>query len=324
MASHSQATTDTKRKIIQILLIFYLVSQSDVHVRNALGTRKVVRRGVRACGLLEPECPVDMFNAIKHLSMNGMLLKELQNADVIEILTRILDEQRSRVQDLTARYVDEKFGFIPEMSNHIFQTYYNFCRLNKGRQEEVAQASIKPLLMRVIESTSSSGTFPSILLTSRAWGRASRRDRSGKGRTSEAQVARRAPRVLRLRQAGSFEILFDPFLKICRHSTPIAIGIAKAQFLRRITEKLSNSKAVVKPNLLRVLRAVCDVYPNCALLVKRYGIHETVAVLRRKDREVNSRERSSRVSRRRDAPRAILLAIRRASAHRRHRSVPAR
>jgi hypothetical protein len=91
-------------------------------------------------------------------------------------------------------------------------------------------------------------------------------------------------------KAGSFENLLDPFLKICRHSTAIAIGVAKSQFFRRITEKLSNSKAVVKLNLLRILRAVCDVHPNRALLVERYGIHETVAALRRKDGAVLVRE----------------------------------
>lgn len=40
------------------------------------------------------------------------------------------------------------------MSNHIFQTCYNLCRLNKGRQEEAAQAGIIPSLKRVFESGS--------------------------------------------------------------------------------------------------------------------------------------------------------------------------
>jgi hypothetical protein len=91
-------------------------------------------------------------------------------------------------------------------------------------------------------------------------------------------------------KAGSFENLLDPFLKICRLSTSVAIGIAKAQFFKRITEKLGNSKAVVKLNLLRILRTVCDVHPNRALLVERYGIHETVASLRRNDGAVLVRE----------------------------------
>ena len=33
-----------KKKIIQIVLVFCQVSQSDIHIRNALGTRKVIRR----------------------------------------------------------------------------------------------------------------------------------------------------------------------------------------------------------------------------------------------------------------------------------------
>lgn len=44
MANRSIPSTEMKMKIIQILLVFSQVSQSDIHVRNALGTRKVVRR----------------------------------------------------------------------------------------------------------------------------------------------------------------------------------------------------------------------------------------------------------------------------------------
>ena len=35
---------EMKIRIIQIILIFSQVSQSDVYVRNAIGTRKVIRR----------------------------------------------------------------------------------------------------------------------------------------------------------------------------------------------------------------------------------------------------------------------------------------
>ena len=44
MAIRGITTMDTKMKVIQILLVFSQVSQSDIHVRNALGTRKVIRR----------------------------------------------------------------------------------------------------------------------------------------------------------------------------------------------------------------------------------------------------------------------------------------
>jgi hypothetical protein len=84
---------EMKMKIIQVILVFCHSSQSDVHIRNALGTRKVIRRLLRACELLEPECLVHMLKAIKHLSMNAALLEVLQNANALEILISILDEQ---------------------------------------------------------------------------------------------------------------------------------------------------------------------------------------------------------------------------------------
>jgi hypothetical protein len=45
-----------------------------------------------------------MLKAIKHLSMNAMLLEVLQNANAIEILTRILDEQSSGPHSTARRY----------------------------------------------------------------------------------------------------------------------------------------------------------------------------------------------------------------------------
>lgn len=93
MSSRGPTSTEMKSKIIQIWLVFSQVSQSDIHVRNALGTRKVIRRLLRACELLEPDCLVQMLKAVKHLSMNANLLDVLQNANAIEILVRILDEQ---------------------------------------------------------------------------------------------------------------------------------------------------------------------------------------------------------------------------------------
>lgn len=44
MTSQGEIAEEMNKKIIQIILVFCQVSQSDIHVRNALGTRKVVRR----------------------------------------------------------------------------------------------------------------------------------------------------------------------------------------------------------------------------------------------------------------------------------------
>lgn len=91
-------------------------------------------------------------------------------------------------------------------------------------------------------------------------------------------------------KANSFEGLLDPFLKICRLSTNVAIGIAKSQFFKRVIDRLGHSKALVRLNLLRIFKTVCDVHPNRAILVERYGIYEIVAKLSKEDGAVLVRE----------------------------------
>jgi len=91
-------------------------------------------------------------------------------------------------------------------------------------------------------------------------------------------------------KANSFENLLDPFLKICRLSATLAIGMAKAEFFRRVIDRLNHSKAVVRLNLLRILRAVCDIHPDRASLVDRYGIYDIVEKLSRQDGAVLVRE----------------------------------
>jgi hypothetical protein len=71
---------------------------------------------LRACELLEPECLVQMLKAVKHLSMNATLLEVLQNANALEILIRILDEQSSGPHSTVSFFVFE-FG---KLRNSLF------------------------------------------------------------------------------------------------------------------------------------------------------------------------------------------------------------
>ncbi|OBZ71172.1 Cytokinesis protein sepH [Grifola frondosa] len=313
MANRGDVAADMKGKIIQIILVFCQVSQSDIHVRNALGTRKVVRRLLRACELLDPEYLVQMLKAVKHLSMNANLLEVLQNTNAIEILVKILDEQSSG-------------PYSTEMANHILQTCYNLCRLNKSRQEEAAQAGIVPCLKRVIEARPQLKQFALPILCDLASAGKSCRIllwqhdglamylrllddpyfqvsalesilswlQDETARIEDELVKQDALEALLQcfvsAKANSFENLLDPILKICRISTSITIGIAKSQFFKRIIDKLSHNKAVVRLNLLRILRTVCDVHPNRAMLVERYGIHDIVVKLSKEDSAILVRE----------------------------------
>ncbi|KAG1822659.1 uncharacterized protein BJ212DRAFT_1444950 [Suillus subaureus] len=313
MGNSSPNAVQMKHKIIQILLVFSQVTQSDIHVRNAMGTRKIVRRLLRACELLEMECLVQMLKAVKHLSMNANLLEVLQNANAIEILIKLLDEEKTDPHST-------------EVSNHIFQTCYNLCRLNKSRQEEAAQAGIIPCLKRVIETSSPLKQFAlPILCDLASAGKSCRyllwqhnglalylklledpyfqvsaleailswlQDETAK--IEDELVSHESLEALLKcfvsAKANSFENLLDPLLKICRISTPLTIGLAKSQFFKRIIDRLNHSRAVVRLNLLRILRTVCDVHPNRAMLVERYGLHEMVMKLSKDDGAVLVRE----------------------------------
>ena len=56
MAADPATSAAMKTKIIQIILVFCKVSQSDVHVRNALGTRMVVRRELQSYDTFSFSC----------------------------------------------------------------------------------------------------------------------------------------------------------------------------------------------------------------------------------------------------------------------------
>jgi hypothetical protein len=100
---------------------------------------------------------VHMLKAIKHLSMSPVLLDVLQNANAIEILVKILDDHSlgpHGTVSFSLVSLDRRLIRAQEISNHIFQTIYHMCRLNKSRQEEAAQAGIIPHLKRILDSNS--------------------------------------------------------------------------------------------------------------------------------------------------------------------------
>ncbi|KAL5482758.1 CDC15_2 [Sanghuangporus weigelae] len=313
MAADPDTSAALKSKIIQIILVFCQVSQSDVHVRNALGTRMVVRRLMRACELLEPDYLVQMLKAVKHLSMNASLLEVLQNANAIEILIRILGEHSSGLHSA-------------EIQNHIFQTCYNLCRLNKARQEEAAQAGIIPCLKNIANSRSPLKQFALPILCDLASATKSCRtllwqhdglslylklldDPYFQVSALEAILSWLQDETARVEdvlvkessldalvkcfvaaKTNSFENLLDPFLKICRISKTITLGIAKSQFFQRLIDRLGHSKAVVRLNLLRLLKTICDVHPSRSALVEKYGIYEIVEKLSKQDNAVLVRQ----------------------------------
>jgi len=213
-----------------------------------------------------------------------------------------------------------------EINNHIFQTCYNLCRLNKTRQEEAAHAGIIPCLKKVFEMGSPLKQFALPILCDLASATKSCRtllwqhdglsiylrllgDPYFQVSALEAILSWLQDETARVddvlcedtsldamvkcfvaAKANSFENLLEPFLKICRLSKGVTIGISKSQFFQRLIDRLGHSKPVVRLTLLRLLKAILDVHPNRSNLVDKFGIYEIVEKLSKQDGAVLVRE----------------------------------
>lgn len=59
--------------------------------------------------------------------------------------------------------------------------------------------------------------------------------------------------------------------------------MGQPQFFARILTKLSHNKAVVRLNLLRILRTICDASEQKEALIRMYGMYQTIQRLAEKD-----------------------------------------
>lgn len=92
-------------------------------------------------------------------------------------------------------------------------------------------------------------------------------------------------------KGNSLENLLEPFLKVCRLSSAVVAAIPFPHpFFHKLSERLNHSKAIVRLNLLRLLRIICETSPERAQIVERYGFIRTVRRLREKDPAVLVKE----------------------------------
>lgn len=77
-------------------------------------------------------------------------------------------------------------------------------------------------------------------------------------------------------KANSFENLLEPLQKLLRLSPPVALSLAHSDLFSRILQKLNSNKAVVRLNLLRIIRSICDASDDPGAVIRRYGLMEAV------------------------------------------------
>lgn len=84
-------------------------------------------------------------------------------------------------------------------------------------------------------------------------------------------------------KADAFEKLLDPLQKMLRLSPPVAATLVQPEIFYRTGQKLSSKKAVVRGDLLRIVRSICDASEDEIDLLRRYGLHETIEKLSHND-----------------------------------------
>ena len=84
-------------------------------------------------------------------------------------------------------------------------------------------------------------------------------------------------------KANAFENLLEPLQKLLRLSPPVALNLAHPDLFYRILRKLQSNKAVVRLNLLRIIRSICDASEEQGSLIGRYGLEDTIQRLAEND-----------------------------------------
>jgi len=267
---------------------------------------------------MSPQHQITMLKFIKNLSMLATTLDALQNSNAIEVLTDLLNASMHAPH-------------FREISNQVLNTMYNLCRLSKARQEDAALSGVIPLLQRIVQTErplkefalpiicdmAHSGkvgrkilwqnkglSFYVSLLADQYWAVTALdaifvwlQEETAKVEESLLRetmgFAQAVERAFCDGKADAFENLLEPLQKLLRLSPPIAASLARGPLFERCSVKVHAKKPLVRLNLLRVVRSICDASEEQGLLLSRYGLLSSVDALARHDPAILVREMAS-------------------------------
>ena len=325
----------------RIVNIFLLFSQAENHVKDSVADRMVLKTVLKDLKRMTPQHQITMLKFIKNLSMLATTLDALQNSNAIEVLTDLLGASMNAPH-------------FREISNQVLNTMYNLCRLSKTRQEDAALSGVIPLLQRIVQTERPLKEFALPILCDMAhsgnFGRKVLWQNKGLQfyvsllaepywavtaldavfvwlQEETAKVEEHLLRedsvfseaVLQCfneSKADAFENLLEPLQKLLRLSPPIAASLAHRSLFERSAVKVHAKKPLVRVNLLRVIRSICEASQEQGALLIKYGLLNSIQDLARHDPAILVREmandlvKSSEVT---DAPPPRYAGIRRSS-----------
>ncbi|TVY13708.1 Cytokinesis protein sepH [Lachnellula arida] len=270
----------------RIVNIFYLFSQAENYVKEVVADRVVLKRVLKDLRRMTPAHQITMLKFIKNLSMLSTTLDSLHAANAIELLI-----------DLLSLSMKKAPAHFREISNQVLNTMYNLCRLSKVRQEDAAINGIIPLLQKIMKTKRPPKEFALPIICDMAHsGKVGRKylwqnkglqfyvslledqywqvtaldaifiwlqEETAKVEKSllEGNFIEAIVQCFNAPRASAFDYnLLEPLQKLLRLSSPVAASLARPDLFSGILQKLNHKKAVVRLNLLRIVRSICD--PN--------------------------------------------------------------
>lgn len=313
----------------RIVNIFLLFSQAENFVKELVADRMVLKRVLKDLRRMSPQHQITMLKFIKNLSMLATTLDALQNSNAIEVLTDLLQSELNN----NTRSGQTTTVFFRDISNQVLNTMYNLCRLSKERQEDAALSGLVPLLQRIVltERPLKEFALPILcdmahsgkvgrkvlwqcrglafyvgLLADQYWAvtaldaifiwlqeetaKVEEHLLAGAGTNfAEAMV-----RCFNESKADAFENLLEPLQKLLRLSPGLAASLGERSVFERSGVKLHSKKALVRLNLLRVVRSICEATELRAgeqgSLLREFGLLDVVQGLAKSDPAILVRE----------------------------------
>ncbi|KAF2142666.1 uncharacterized protein K452DRAFT_332448 [Aplosporella prunicola CBS 121167] len=302
----------------RIVGIFMLFSQAETHVKELVADRMVLKRVLKDLQRMRSSNQITMLKFIKNLSMLTTTHEALQNSNAIEVLTDLLKSSM-------------KLPHFREVSNQILSILYNLCRLSKPRQEDAALNGVIPLLQTIVRTEWPLKEFALPILCDMAHsGKVGRKilwqnkglqfyisllsDKYWQVTALDAIFIWLQEETARVEQAlvsgafstaiincftnpdaslDAFENLLEPLQKLLRLSPPVAAMLAHPDLFSRTAHKLYTKKPVVRLNLLRIIRSICDATEESgggAPLIQTYGLYDAIKRLAENDTAILVRE----------------------------------
>ncbi|POR35959.1 Septation [Tolypocladium paradoxum] len=268
----------------RIVNIFYLFSQAENYVKEVVADRQVLKSVLKDLRRMTPVHQVTMLKFIKNLSMLSTTIESLHSADAIEFLIDLLSYSMKK---------DQKH--FREISNQVLNTMFNLCRLSKERQEDAAVGGVIPLLLRIMKTdrppkefalpilcdmahSGSKGRrylwqnkgldFYVSLLTDQYWQVTAldailvwlqEETANVESHLVDGSFTRAIVSCFSTNKLNAFDSnLLEPLLKLLRLSPSVAASLAKPEMFAGIAQRLGHKKAVVRLNLLRLVRTIMD------------------------------------------------------------------